>query len=467
MLRRLALPPLALLLVLAACHGAGTHASAGSGAGASTSSSAGAGGKTGTGGAVASVGAGGDAGSSGDAGDGAAPPPRVLGGFFPIGAWYQPTDSFAKWASRGVNTMVWSPPDQIPAFDAAAQQNGLRTIRLPQGDGAADVGNASLLAWAQPDEPDGKMYSYPFSQLASTYAALKKLSPSTPVYLNFAGENVNSHFCYVDGPVQAAWPNCYNGVTEDGVVPEDPTVHYMTTGDVLAMDIYPFNSFDGTMMPMPISILGQTLDTMARLQHDEGLDAPQLAFIESSNQAGQSWARAPTADELRGEIWEAIAHGARGVVFFPNVVPNTSPVSPGSTQTVAAYAMANDPQQPCAPGDYNDGTPCAVAGEMKTQAALLTSLAGVLQGPIDPAPASVQATAPFEVTWRVEPGETYVFVLNLSSQASGALSLPIAGLGGAKSATVENQGGRAATLAGGVLSDTPFGAYEVRVYVVK
>jgi hypothetical protein len=107
---------------------------------------------------------------------------------------------------------------------------------------------------------------------------------------------------------------------------------------------------------------------------------PQYAFIEASNQSGGATFRAPTADELRGEVWDAIIHGAHGIFYFPQA-PNV-----------------------------DDGVPAALVSEMTTLDAQLAQLGPMLAaGGI-----TRSAAAPFEGATRTYCGVTYTMTLNFS-----------------------------------------------------
>ena len=79
----------------------------------------------------------------------------------------------------------------------------------------------------------------------------------------------------------------------------------------------------------------------------------QFAYIETTdqdlNQINSANARQPTPDEVRGETWDAIINGAKGVVYFPFTFPDTP-----------------------------DGTPANVAAQMTSTDALITDFGSVL-----------------------------------------------------------------------------------------
>jgi hypothetical protein len=136
---------------------------------------------------------------------------------------------------------------------------------------------------------------------------------------------------------------------------------------------------------------------------------PQYAYIETSNQ-NLPWVaneRGPTASEVGAETWDAIIHGARGIVYFSysfNPYPTVSSV---------------------------DATPTSVAAQITQQDALITALAAVIDSGSASNPQSLSFAngSTLEGTWRIYNGVEYYFVLNLSDSAlsNATFTLPNAG----------------------------------------
>src|SRR5262249_21650126 len=133
---------------------------------------------------------------------------------------------------------------------------------------------------------------------------------------------------------------------------------------------------------------------------------PQFAYIETSWQDNNSPAAAKTGvtpDQFRGEVWDAIIHGAHGIIYFP--------------QRVGATVF------------MQDNTPAAVAAEMTRQDALIAGLGGVLNSGTDATRATVTFNnGDLEGTWREYNGKKYLLVLNMSSQTLTGASFSTAGL---------------------------------------
>lgn len=135
-------------------------------------------------------------------------------------------------------------------------------------------------------------------------------------------------------------------------------------------------------------------------------------------------------------MWEVIIHGARGLWFFPEQI---------------------------APSFEWDTTPPDVAAELTRQNALITSLASVLQGPIDPPDIGASAATPIELGWRSDASGRYIFALNLSPVAHANRAITLTGID-ASSASVFGES-RSVPIVAGVLSDD-FAPYAVHIYVV-
>jgi hypothetical protein len=164
---------------------------------------------------------------------------------------------------------------------------------------------------------------------------------------------------------------------------------------------------------------------------------PEIAIIETSFQNSDSTfagRRAPTADEFRGEVWDAIIHGARGVCYFPFSFPSNG-----------------------------DGTPPDVVAEMTKQDALMTQMAPIITNFDDPNPQEISGLPKgLEGMSRTYNGHTYYFVFNMSHTPQNlTFNLPN---GGTTSAQVVNEG-RSAWVQNGSVSDS-FGAYGLHIYMV-
>lgn len=368
----------------------------------------------------------------------ATPSGLFLDGFFPLAGWNQNWGTFPAWHDRGVNTMVGEPgwtlegltrTEMIQRWDQEAAKFGMKVIRRPLPNPKEDIGNTILIAWLQEDEPDangGGVKNLP--EAIDNYKKWKEIDPTRPVFLNFAGPDVATA---VDGAPSWCEPPDYNCTLTS------THLDYINkTLDWVSNDLYPLAGYlpdesrrgDVTYIADPI----ERLRTWT--------DKPQFAFVETSNQRFVSHARGANRDEVRAEIWLAIVHGVRGLTYFSAVVPPN--------------------------GDdwAEDGTPDSVSAELKIQNGLVTQLAPVLQGPINPSTLGATVPSPLQVCWRDAPSGMHFIVVNPMKTAVTNANLSLSGVGTATKAVVFNES-RTVSLSDGKLSDS-FGPYAVHIYVV-
>ncbi len=364
------------------------------------------------------------------------PPPAD---YFPIGVFLQPTYTFDTWKARGINTLVDYAASSQPleTWNAAAVQHGFYMIRAPRADISKDLNEKKLIAWSQPDEPDynqktaANPHGITLGELQANYAKMKAADPGRPVYMNFAGGMVDAPY---------AW-NFIDYKT------------YMKSADIIANDIYPITAWNhpewidfskalnpnDIYNPTPTKRLnsGTTIDVLRAASGGK----KQWAYIETSWQdlngpvAGK---RGVTRDEFRGEVWDAIIHGAKGITYFP--------------QRVGAAVF------------MDDNTPADVAAEMTKQDALISSLGAVINTSNDATDNRVTLTnSNLEGTWRTYNGRQYLFVLNMSSKTMTDLSFGTAGLDKLPQFQVYDEL-RSENVVGGKITDS-FAPYQLHVYV--
>lgn len=209
---------------------------------------------------------------------------------FAVGVWQQPVENFAAWQARGCNLLVEipTPASAHPpaAWVAGAEQRGLWQVRVPVGALAADDVTPHLLAWNQPDEPEGTGVLP--AACAANYAAWKAINPRRPVFMNLDGSRVLG----IQG-----------GLTQASYKP------FLPCGDWFGSDIYPVTCWGRSDWIDRPGLAAATL-----LAWTGG--KPQLAFIETSNQRiGPSQQATPL--QVRYEVWHAVVSGCAGIVYFP------------------------------------------------------------------------------------------------------------------------------------------------------
>jgi hypothetical protein len=221
-----------------------------------------------------------------------------------IGVFSQPLSSFAKWKSRGINTLVLSESEggrlKKADWEAAAIAAGLFLMDYPSDDDAILQNEAKQplrLAFMQDDEPD--LTRTPNTDrtnpdgttkaeiLAARYARCKAAAPNLPVFVNFAGTAVTPEF--------------YKG---------EKHLPYIAAADWLAHDWYVKNR---NWQRYPVSLIGKAMDRLALWSNNK----PQFVFIECSDQKLTSTGRMPTPDEVEEEVNLAVSKGAKGIIYFP------------------------------------------------------------------------------------------------------------------------------------------------------
>lgn len=333
---------------------------------------------------------------------------------FPIGVWDQPSFEFTTWKERGVNTVVGVPQGSTePSWDAAAIADGLYEIRGPASNPASDTIDKNLLAWAQSDEPDDIGTQIPYSTIQQTYTRWKDLDPKIPVYINFNGSF-----------------NQYNleDTKQNGV---GWYKEYAKGADWISADHYPVNSGQG-------SDLGVIGTEVSELREIAGSSKPTFAYIETGNYNTKDGYPTITPDQFRGEVWEAIIHGVRGIWYFPEQL---------------------------SPTFEWDSTPPDVVAEMIAQDNTINSLASILQGPLNPLRLSATVSSPLQVAWRSSGGDSYFFVLNLSDSTLNNQTIQLGGIGSATTATVLEEN-RAVPITNETITDN-FSPYAVHIYQIR
>ena len=342
----------------------------------------------------------------------ATPPPRPA---FIIGIFQQPVSSFDTWRTRGINTLVGYESEKnsknISNHDwtEAAAAKGFNYIKQPSDNLPADAADPNLLAWMHADEPDVKKPPTDPQILQQQYAQWKKVAPNLPVFINFSGGNVLG-----------------------GKISKETYQTYIQSADWIANDFYPVTGYN---RPDWLWKIGAAVDQLRDWSHDK----PQFALIECSAQhlawtPKNTWG--VTADELRAEIWHAVIHGVKGVIYFP---------------------------QQFGSGFRYDAIPEKVSLEMAMQNRHLTEIASVLASPMNPTVTQKpHAQSPIEIGWRIHENNLYIIALNFSDDIAkgqtihlGVQPTHVKSLWEAHSPDVKNQ----------EITDD-FQPYQVRIYQI-
>jgi len=339
--------------------------------------------------------------------------------FFPIGVWSQPAYTFDKWQSRGINTVINYEPyggqDSIDVWSNAANAHGFYQVRQPRANPADDLKETRLLAWMHSDEPD--LHKTSPSVLTAEYNTWKAVDPNKPVFVNFSGGELLNH------------------TTSNTTYQQ-----YMQSAQIIGNDFYPVTGWGRPdWIDYSKTVTDRKTEGMAiKGYSDLSGGKPQWAFIETSAQK-LSWipnGRGVIPAEFRGEVWDAIINGAKGIAYFPQQI--------GS-------------------GFRFDMTPADVVSEMTTQNARIQSLARVLNASANPTADKIAMNSSLlEGARKNYDGDQYFFILNMSSKTLSSQAVTLPGLSGLSSLDVFGEG-RELNFANGQLTDQ-FDPWEMHVY---
>ncbi len=336
--------------------------------------------------------------------------------FFPIGAFLQPTYTFSDWKARGVNTMVgfesYGEATSLEQWTQVANDRGLKYMREPLANPALDKTDPNLLSWLYPvDEPDLTDLATALPPAIKEFNLLRSIDPTRPIATTYAGGYILD---WLKGVRDQAYYTTMAQYT-DWVMP----------------CIYPVTGWN---QPENISGVGKLVDRVTQWFPGKR----NIAYIETSNQ-NLPWVgpqeRGVTPDEFRGEVWDAVIHGATGIVYFPHSLT---------------------------PFNY-DATSAGVAAEMTVQNARLSQYGANLLTTQNPAGTSISNNGAIETSWRIFNGKKYYFTLNLSANTVSNVSLATTGLAPSTTLAVDGES-RNVTLQNGNIVDT-FKPYEMHVYV--
>jgi len=223
--------------------------------------------------------------------------------FFPVAVWLQSPHNAQKYKDIGVNVYVglWKGPtaEQLDALDAAG-------MLVFAGQNRAALGfkdRPTIVGWLQGDEPDnaqsrgeGKSYGPPITpeKVVERYQEIRQADPSRPILLNL-GQGV-------------AWDGWHGRGTRTNH-PEDYP-EYVQGGDIVSFDIYPAShpnkEVAGNLWYVPRGV-----DRLKEWTEDR---KPVWCCIETTGISNVD--RKPTPAEIRAEVWMALIHGAKGIIYF-------------------------------------------------------------------------------------------------------------------------------------------------------
>ncbi|MEI8198037.1 MAG: beta-galactosidase [Phycisphaerae bacterium] len=221
----------------------------------------------------------------------------------PIGVWLQDPRNAPKFKALGINCYVglWQGP--TAAQLAALEKAGMPVFCAQNDEARKPRWKQEILGWLQDDEPDnaqelpsGKGYGPPIlpEKLLERYNAMKAADPTRPVMLNL-GQGV-------------AWDGWYGrGVRTNK--PEDYP-QYAKAGDIVSFDIYPV-VHDRKEIAGKLDYVGRGVQRLVTWTQGK---KPVWFCIECTH-IGNAKVKA-TPEQVRSEVWMALIHGARGIIYF-------------------------------------------------------------------------------------------------------------------------------------------------------
>ncbi len=349
--------------------------------------------------------------------------------FFPVAVWLQSTSNAEKYRDIGINTYValWRGPteEQLDALDRA----GMRVVCGQSERALRFVERPTIVAWMHGDEPDnaqslpnGRGYGPPIlpSKIVEGYRKIREADPTRPVLLNL-GQGV-------------AW----DGWQGRGVRTNHPEDYreYLEGCDIASFDIYPAShdraEIAGKLWYVPLGV-----DRLREWTEDR---KPVWACIETTRISNEQTASTPA--QVRSEVWMALIHGAKGIIYFCHEF---------KPRFIEAGLLAD----------------AAMAREVAAINGRIKELAPVLNSPdvVDVATVgSSNAEAPIDLMVKRKDGVSYVFAVSMREGATtGRFSLK--GAEGGKEVEVLGEN-RTVALENGSWTDA-FEGYQVHLYRVR
>jgi len=214
--------------------------------------------------------------------------------FFLIGGW-GPMRYYAYLKKLGINTIGIGPSEFFAQkFTTAmcleeAKRLGLYTTCAIEEYDKVDRKHPTIIGWDQVDEPDYLERDQPgyIKNLIKTYNDLHAVD-TRPVFV------------------------CFGSLFARGVPPikNNLYVEYSEkTADVIMTDIYPVGNLN---KPDELWVMAKAMKNLDKVTKGK---KPIMIAVEVTKIAADA-ERAPTAAEVRSEVWMVIVHGAKGISYF-------------------------------------------------------------------------------------------------------------------------------------------------------
>jgi hypothetical protein len=224
-------------------------------------------------------------------------------GYFPIAVWLQDPKNAARYKAAGINLYVglWRGPTTNQL--AELQRAGMSVICGQNRAGLENKDHPSIVGWMHGDEPDnaqslgqGKGYGPPIlpEKIARDYERIRAADPTRPVLLNLGQGD--------------AWDN-YIGRGVRRNHPEDYP-EYVKGCDIASFDIYPA-AHDKPEVAGKLEFVARGVERLVQWTHGEKTVWNCIECTHISNPQIKA-----TPQQVRAEVWMALIHGSRGLIYF-------------------------------------------------------------------------------------------------------------------------------------------------------
>lgn len=218
--------------------------------------------------------------------------------FFPIGVWLQAPSLASRYREAGVNLYVglWDGPTENQL--ATLRKSGMQVICAQNSVALRHLDDSAIVGWLQADEPDNaqrQIWGYwneiPPDEIVDRYRVMRSRDPTRPILLNLG-----------QGVANDEW----TGRAAD----KSDYAHYLQGADIVSFDVYPVAGIDKEDGGKYLWYLARGIERLYRWGKDE---KPVWSMIETT---GIESGKAPTPQQVESEVWMALIHGARGIVYF-------------------------------------------------------------------------------------------------------------------------------------------------------
>jgi hypothetical protein len=338
-------------------------------------------------------------------------------GFFPIAVWLQSPARARNYKAIGINTFValWNGPTEAQLAELA--KNEMFVVATQNKVALTSVNQSVIKGWLHDDEPDNAQpiglgrygTCTPAATVVRRTQEIKSGDPTRPVMINF-GQGVANEFWRGRGP-------CTGDTQYYSIAARD--------ADILSFDIYPVAS-NIPQVKGKLEYIGRGVTNLMKV-------AVNGQNVWSVIQG----AGAITPAQVRSEVWMAIIHGAKGIVYF---VHEFEP-------QMREDAIFRHPD---------------VTREVAQVNGLIKALAKPLNTPNLAEKLTVRSTAPIATMVKQYENAIYVFAIAMTNSASKT-NFAIKGSGATKAAVIGED--RSVTITDGVFEDS-FEDYGVHIYKI-